>query len=165
MNALRSMVHARRAILRVAARSGPENFGRIAHQMEAPGARPGAEVFLASLVLRVDRRGRRPRVVLDRQLGAEDVAMGRKIVVGARDRSAAQVEAECALTLDIPMLVLGTEDNVDQRSLVDHIVDASAGEPTIVPRLTDRECPSAVVADARDRRAEVCLQISRSVTA
>ena len=82
--------------------------------MEAPGARPGAEVFLASLVLRVDRRGRRPRVVLDRQLGAEDVAMGRKIVVGARDRSAAQVEAECALTLDIPMLVLGTEDNVDQ---------------------------------------------------
>ena len=53
--------------------------------------------------------------------------------------------------------------HVDQRALVDHVVEAAAGIPAVVVRLAVKSGKIALVAKTGDLRASRCLEFGRSI--
>src|SRR3977135_2082968 len=72
---------------------------------------------------------------LDGQASANDVAFGAQVLVPPPCGIAAGIEAERILRAHVEMLIFEAEEHVDQRALVDHVVEAAAGIPAAVARL------------------------------
>jgi hypothetical protein len=95
-------------------------------------------------------------LALDGQAGANEVALGSQIVVGAVRDVATRDGAERLLVADIEVLVFDTEEDVDQGALVHHEVEAAAGIPAVVAR-------GAVLDAVLDRRGRGAADASDGV--
>ena len=71
---------------------------------------------------------------LDRQASPDDVAFCAQVCVPCAPGIATRVEAERIFRADVVMLIFEAEQHVDQRALVDHVVEAAAGIPAGVAR-------------------------------
>ena len=76
---------------------------------------------------------------------------------------AAGIEAERIFRADVVMLIFEAEEHVDQRALVDHVVEAAAGIPAVVARLAVESGKIGLVAETGDSRASRGLEIGRSI--
>src|SRR5262245_25244349 len=68
---------------------------------------------------------------LDGEPSAHDVALGGQVKV---PRGRLGSKQKRVLTAHVVVLILEAEDHVDQRALVDHVVEAAAGIPAVVAR-------------------------------
>src|SRR5262245_32742521 len=80
-----------------------------------------------------------PAVRVDGEAGAGEVAMGAMLEVEVSLRphdSAARMEAERGLGAQLKVLVLGAQNEIGERALVNHVFEAGARVPAIVPGVT-----------------------------
>ena len=101
---------------------------------------------------------------LDGQLGADEIALGAQVMVRPVRNIATRGAAERVVAAHVEVLVLDAEEHVDQRTLVHHEVEATAGIPagsTLGAVLSGHRR----AANAGDSVAIRALEISRSITA
>src|SRR5262245_15870757 len=111
----------------------------LTRRRQGPKENPRQEVVLPRIAFQYRSLGElAPRSVeeavsvgLDGEPGAHDVALGGQVVVPRGRKITAGIEAERVLAADVVVLILEAEDHVDQRTLVDHVVEAAAGIPAI----------------------------------
>jgi hypothetical protein len=73
---------------------------------------------------------------LDGETRAHQVAGGAQVVGPGASHVAAQIAADGVLVADVVVLIFDAEDDVDQRALVHHVVEASADIPApLIARL------------------------------
>jgi hypothetical protein len=70
---------------------------------------------------------------LDGHPGADEVACGAQVKVADGRWSAARVDAERTRSIDVEVLIFNAKYHVDQRALVDHVVEAAAAYQPLLP--------------------------------
>ena len=106
-----------------------------ARNEKAPGDLPGAFALLFDAMDYLPAAPVAVALGLDGQPSADDVALGAQVVVGTRSATLQARRTQNAFSLlDVVVLIFDAEDHVDQRALVDHVVEAAAGIPAVVAR-------------------------------
>src|SRR5262245_9859519 len=113
----------------------------------------------------ITRRGSAPEepiaLGLDGEPRAHEVASGTEREVAHVQRETARIDAERRLLTDLEVLIFDAEQHVDERTLVDHVVEAAAHVPAVVIARGAVAAGAGSVAETGDGRAVRVLEVRR----